>query len=95
MYKLYELIHITISFIELFLALRALFFLIRSDSDHLLVKFTYSITDPILEVFKGLISQRQRYKMLWSGYYLDLLPIFALVVFWFIDWLIRIIFVGV
>lgn len=95
MNKLYSLIHIIISFIQLFLALRALFFLIRSDSEHFLVRFTYTITDPILEIFKGLISQRQRYKMLWSGYYLDLLPIFALVVFWFIDWLIRIIFIGI
>jgi len=92
MYKIYALFHILISFIQLFLGLRALFFLIRSDQDHFLVKFTYNITDPILEIFKGFISQKQRYKELWRGYYLDLLPIFALVIFWFIDWLIRVIF---
>ncbi len=95
MSKIYALIHILISFIQLFLGLRALFFLIRSDRDHFLVQFTYNITDPILDIFKGLLSQAQRYKELWMGYYLDLLPIFALVVFWFIDWLLRIIFVNI
>ena len=92
--KVYALIHITISFIQLFLALRALFFLIRSERSHFLVEFTYNVTDPILEIFKGFLSQSQRYKELWMGYYLDLLPIFALVVFWFIDWLLRIILFG-
>ncbi len=95
MSKVYALIHIAISFIQLFLGLRALFFLIRSDRDHFLVRFTYNVTDPILDIFKGLLSQAQRYKELWMGYYLDLLPIFALVVFWFIDWLLRVIFFGV
>lgn len=95
MYKLYVLIHLLISFSQLFLALRALFFLIRSPDEYLLVRVTYTFTDPMLELFKGLLSQRQRYKELWRGYYLDLLPIFALVVLWFIDWLLRIIFLGI
>ncbi len=93
--KTYALLHIIISFIQLFLGLRALFFLIRSDKGHFLVQITYNITEPILEIFKGFLSSTQRYKELWRGYYLDLLPIFALVVFWFIDWILRLILFGV
>ena len=95
MYKIYNIIHILFSFTQLFLALRVLFYLIRSSESNSLVQITYKITDPIVEIFQGFISREQRYKIIFHSYYLDLLPIFIIVVIWFADWLLRIILFGI